>query len=96
MLKWLVLYGAVAIAVILVAYVQAQAPTPRPLFTAGQTVGAILECTVDGCAAEQFTVREVRNDGWLLVRDRKGVEWFVNTARIYAFEATAGTQVAHQ
>ena len=65
-----------------------------PLFTAGETIGAVTDCVPQGivpptmfaCYAEILKVVVVRSDGWLEVQDERGNVWIINAARIYGFQ----------
>lgn len=72
-----------------------------PLFTAGETIGAVTDCFPQGfvppsvfaCYAEVLTILKVRSDGWLETQDERGNLWMINADRIYGFQRSPRGQV---
>ena len=77
--------GLLAIGGIYAAVTEAPAQS-RTLFVVGQRYTVLHSCTAQvGCYGVLITVREIRDDNWLVVQASDGTRWTLNPAHILSF-----------
>ena len=82
-----ILAGLLALGGLYAAVTEAPAQS-RTLFVVGQQYTVLHSCMAQvGCYGVLIVVREIRDDGWLVVQAADGHRWTLNPAHILSFTA---------